>query len=213
MKRLTLAVDFDLTLGDTLTPWFHWAVQQTDMDSVAAWEMFDLKHWDGSDWVPIMKRMGIADPFEYWKQPDLCDSLKPMAWVVRTLKAVRESARKRGIDLHIICVSKCVPEHIDTKKRFLERECQGIFDAFIDASEKQFIDFDLIIDDSFEVAKKCADVGKNVIVPYTHCSAITDVFEGANHPRVYEWGEEYGDFWYTVSNHIGVDVLVGIMEN
>ncbi|AUR97888.1 HAD-like domain protein [Vibrio phage 1.244.A._10N.261.54.C3] len=211
MKKLTLAVDFDLTLVDTLTPWFEWAVPQTD-DPAEARKFFNTRGWSGCDWVPLMKASGVKEPFEYWLQHDLCENLKPMAWSVRSLVAIREAARKRGYDLNIICVSKCVPEHIASKKRFLERECGGIFDAFIDASEKQYIDFDLIIDDSFEVVKSCAEAGKKVVVPTTSTSDVTSVFDGTNHPNVYQWGETYGDFWYTIMNHIGVDVLVGIME-
>ncbi|QZI89890.1 hypothetical protein MYOV002v2_p0185 [Vibrio phage 144E46.1] len=208
MKRLTLAVDFDLTLGDTLTPWFNWAIPRCGNHEQAV-RTLTTANWKGDDWVPIMKDLGVENPFEYWLQPDLCDNLEPMDYAATFLRALRVRAKERGYDLHIICVSKCVPEHIESKKRFLERECQGIFNAFIDASEKQYIDFDIIIDDSFEVAYKCSEAGKKVIVPVTSASEYASVF-GGNQSNVYQWGEEYGDFWAT-ANFIGVDTLLNIM--
>ncbi|CAL9998068.1 unknown function [Vibrio phage K469] len=209
VKPVVIAVDFDLTLCDTLNPWLKWAFDRCKMDWETASSLLSIKDWSGSDWVPIMKDMGIEDPFAYWKQPDLCDNLYPMSDSVEALRGLKQLAATRGIDLRIICVSHCVPEHIATKERFLDEKCGGIFDAFISASEKQYVDFDLIIDDSFTVARKCVDAGRKVIVPTTSKAEVSSIY-GSSHSNLYQWGEEYGDFWFTLVHYIGLSRVLEI---
>ncbi len=76
-KQPLIAVDVDLTIVDTLTPWMEWFKNKTGIDCHPTMTMqFDL--------VPAMREICIEnglqffDPFDYWRKDDLYDYMTPI---------------------------------------------------------------------------------------------------------------------------------------
>ena len=133
------AIDVDLTVVDTFTPWMHWFYALTDGESI--------RNVDGCyNLVPEMNEIIKAknlkfDPFSFWKRKDLYDDLSPIAGSLQTVNLLKE----RGWD--VVFVSTCTPEHTKSKMDFLGRNFPNA-DGFISTDKKFFVDYTLIIDDS-----------------------------------------------------------------
>ena len=97
--------------------------------------------------VAVAMDAGVPyDPNEYWRQSNLYDNMKPDFFVaneVQTLNCYHD----------VIFVSACFPEHEASKRAF----CREFFGdiPFISTHHKEYIDFDVMIDDCDEVLHKC----------------------------------------------------------
>lgn len=145
----TIAIDVDLTVVDSLTPWYNWLESYTDGCKV--------KNEDGAyDLVPEMLQLlkqagneGVVHPFDFWKKPDLYDNLEPLEGAVEAINKMRKSA-------NVIFVSTCVPEHETSKVKFLKKYFK--YDAFIDTADKHFVNYDVLFDDKIhhiDLGQKC----------------------------------------------------------
>lgn len=129
--RKIIAVDVDLTVVDSVTPWVNWYQKLTGHDIIdeinnTEWNVDKLMHFHNS-------------PMDFWKQPDLYDNLEP---IPEAKIALDELSKSRDI----IFVSSCYPEHIKSKEFFLRRNFP-YHKAFIDAHFKGFTRCDYMIDD------------------------------------------------------------------
>lgn len=139
-----IAVDVDLTVVDTLTPWLKWFKDRTGKDVLNEDNNYSL--------IPEMTRLMNGDvsfhPLDFWKQKDLYDFLKPLPDCVEVLKELHKRNWK------IIFVSSCISEHIDSKIRFLDRYFRcGVnyeYTPFISTHDKHYVRYDLLIDDKAE---------------------------------------------------------------
>lgn len=153
MKPFILAVDVDLTVVDSLTPWMAWFSKETGIN-------FDPTTQSTYDLVPAMKskldEAGVINfnPFDYWKKSDLYDDLQPLPGAVEAI-----SYLQRNYDLKLLFVSHCVPSHEDSKIRFLKR-CFKDYD-FISTRAKGYVDYDLIVDDNIEVLSEAMKIRPN----------------------------------------------------
>lgn len=182
IMKLTIAFDFDLTFVDSLGPWIGW-VNNSGATPPILWS--DIQ--DKGDLVPFFESRGVSMAWEYWLMADLYDNMKPMENAVEVLRVLKERGHT------IICVSKCTPEHLESKKRMLDKYVPFI-DGFVDTGDKQFVDFDVIIDDSDEMVLKIAEHGKKVIQPYTPPSKTVE------HENVFSDAEvPYRKFWINTS--------------
>lgn len=136
-----IAVDVDLTVVDTLTPWMRQFKTRTGEF---------IKNESGSyDLLPemseIIKRKGIKnyDPYSFWCLPDLYDDMEPVPYCVDELRKLQLMGNQ------IVFVSTCIPTHIDSKKRFLNKYFPWA-DGFIDTKDKHFVAYDVLIDDKIE---------------------------------------------------------------
>lgn len=178
MSKFTIAFDFDLTFVNSLSPWIDWVNASGATPPIAWAEIIDR-----GDLVPFFESRGVANAWEYWLLPDLYDDMQPMQNAVEVLQALKDRGHT------VICVSKCTPEHLASKKRMLDKYVPFI-DGFIDTGDKQFVDFDVIIDDSDTMVEQIANHGKKVIQPWTPPSR-TIVHENViSDPEV-----PYGRFW------------------
>lgn len=183
-----IAFDFDLTFADSLSPWLRWvnasgANPPVTMDSIVG----------KGDLVPYFDALGVKDSWEYWILPNLYDDMEPMKNAVEVLQALKDRGHT------VICVSACTPEHLASKKRMIEKYVPFI-DGFIDTHDKQFVDFDVIVDDSESMVLKMAEYGKKVIQPLTPPSELVvhpNVFNDPNIP--------YGKFW--MDTHAVVELI------
>ena len=137
---MLIAVDVDLTVVDTLTPWMKWFDRKAGKS---------IRNESGSyDLVPemreIMKEQGVDfDPMEWWRQPDLYDYMIPITAAVDKLKL----ASMCGYE--VVFVSSCIPEHTKSKQDFL-KQWFPFAKGFIATHDKHFVDYDVLIDDKIE---------------------------------------------------------------
>lgn len=146
MKHI-LAVDVDLTVVDSLTPWLNWFFNKTGISITE-------NHMTQYDLVPVMReecrKIGIVDfdPFDYWRDRNLYDMMAPIPGASGGI-----SSLMRLYDLELVFVSHCVPEHESSKRLFLNRHFPK--HHFISTSSKHFVDYDILIDDN----KKIIELG------------------------------------------------------
>lgn len=139
--RKVVAVDVDLTVVDSLTPWYKWLSVFTDEPVLNESKAYNL--------VPEMRAIldrascEDVDPLDYWRRDDLYDNLFPVDGAYEALKRVK--AR----DNTLLFVSSCFPEHEASKVRFLKKFFP-FYDAFISTHDKHWIAYDTIVDDKVE---------------------------------------------------------------
>jgi 5'(3')-deoxyribonucleotidase len=135
----TLAVDVDLTVVDTLTPWMEWFKQYTDEPVKNEDKAYNLD----PEMRVILARAGRSDvdPVAYWKKPDLYDNLDPIPGAVENLKYISDN-----YNVAVVFASTCFPEHTASKERLIKR-CFPFADGFIATHDKHFIGYDALIDD------------------------------------------------------------------
>lgn len=129
--RKIIAVDIDLTVVDTLTPWLEWYKKLTGHNIIeeisnTEWNIDKLMHYHNS-------------PMDFWKQANLYDELQPIPEAKRALDELSK-------DFDIIFVSSCYPEHIRSKEFFIKRNFP-YYKAFIDAHYKGYTRCDFFVDD------------------------------------------------------------------
>lgn len=136
---MLIAVDVDLTVVDTLTPWMHWLEEFTDEKVKNESGAYNLE----PEIREILLRAGRddVDPLEYWKNPCLYDYREPIPGAVENLKKFYQE--------DIVFVSSCFPEHTASKIRFLEKHFPFAA-GFIATHDKHFVGYDVLIDDKLE---------------------------------------------------------------
>jgi 5'(3')-deoxyribonucleotidase len=140
MQQKVIAVDVDLTVVDTLTPWMNWFYARTGEH---------IKNEDGAyDLVPemneIIQRKGLSfDPFDFWRIGDLYDELVPIPFSMLALASLSQAGHA------ILFVSSCVPEHTASKQAFLNKWFP-YHNGFIATKDKHFVDYDVLVDDRIE---------------------------------------------------------------
>jgi 5'(3')-deoxyribonucleotidase len=140
-RRPLVAIDVDLTFVDTLTPYLEWFKKHTG-------KTVPQSVYEGSyDLNPYYEQNGV-DGHAFWKQTDLYDGLVPLPGAVAKLAELSEIA-------DIVFVSKCYPEHITSKVNMLKKFCLFPHE-FIATGAKWLVDYDLLIDDSWDVMSKSA---------------------------------------------------------
>lgn len=156
-----LAIDVDLTLVDSLTPWLesvrteYGAIRVEGLPSPQSDEVLDL--------VPWLQGMGVKDPLSYWKCCDLYDEMEVNSSFIMFYRELVSSLKfHTGKEVETIVVSSCFPEHENSKRGLIKRVF-GDKTPFISTSAKHLVDFDLIVDDSMGVAFNCISAGKNVL--------------------------------------------------
>ncbi|ACV50041.1 conserved hypothetical protein [Delftia phage PhiW-14] len=147
-RKQTIAIDVDLTVVDSLTPWIEWLNSEAHKAGIQ--ERFQLKSGPcfdvGHEMIEWAKQHHLPiSMYKYWQQPSLYDSMVPLDPMLPSL------IHKWWMsDKDIVFVSHCFPEHTASKRRMLERLFGGTEHAFIaaDSNVKCFVDYDVLIDDS-----------------------------------------------------------------
>ena len=137
---MLIAVDVDLTVTDTLSPWLMQFQLMTGRRVLNLDHNYSLE----PEMLRIMADVGLSindyDPMELWDRSDLYDSAKPLPLCQNTLHQLNQE----GHD--IVFVSSCIAGHIDSKKRFLDRYFPYSA-GFIDTVDKHWVNYDVLIDD------------------------------------------------------------------
>lgn len=143
-RKLVVAVDVDLTVVDSLTPWLNWFYNKTGIK-------FEPSDTSQYDLVPLMvkscREAGIEgfSPFDYWKDANLYDMMTPMAGAKEVLAAFKD-------DIELAFTSHCVPAHEDSKRLFLKRHF--IDHSFVSTKDKWLVNYDVIVDDNSQVLRE-----------------------------------------------------------
>ena len=136
-KSEIIAIDVDLTVVDTLTPWLAWFKEITGETVLNESGTYDLV----PEMRSIISRLGISlDPFSFWCKRDLYDNLKPLEGSVEKIERFSKQGKT------ILFVSLCEPEHIRSKQRFI-RKYFPFNNGFIATEHKEFVNYDILIDD------------------------------------------------------------------
>lgn len=148
-KTPLIAVDVDLTLVDTFTPWLHWFQNALKFAGLPPFEVPEGVHaWKVGELLSqYAKRVGLrTSPYEYWRQPRLYHDLPP---VEPGISDILVGWQQQGA--RIAFVSQCEPEHMFSKLYFLGVHFDKVHDyGFVHANSrhKHLVDYDVLIDDS-----------------------------------------------------------------
>ena len=136
-----LAIDVDLTVVDTVTPWKKWYTSLTghDLGEITS---------ENNDLETLMRNHN--DPLKFWRRPDLYDDLVPLEDAKKYIPLLKE------LGLTIIFVSTCMPEHEDSKRFFLQRHFP-FMDGFVSTGDKKFVQCDYFVDDYKKNCKQLMD--------------------------------------------------------
>lgn len=142
----------DLTVVDTLEPWMEWFESWTGQRPKNEDHAYDLV----PEMTEIAERLYVQgghnhlymfNPMTFWKRSALYNDLEPILNSVEVLKELKDKG------CHIVFVSKCVNSHADSKEKFLKRNFP-FMDAFISTGAKEYIDYDVMIDDNIDFLQK-----------------------------------------------------------
>lgn len=140
-RRPIIAVDVDLTVVDTLSPWLEWFSAISGGETIYnAGNMYDLV----PEMKEVLKSVGRdhVDPFDYWRSETLYDNLEPVEGAVEKLWSCYEGGYE------VIFVSLCVPSHTISKMKFVDKFFP-FHSGFIATDKKELIQYDHFIDDKF----------------------------------------------------------------
>lgn len=160
-KTFVIAVDADLTMFNTLSPWLnHFGIGDIPLPIPKEDECIDLVHH-------IEEHSGVipAESVKWWHNPAVYTNLELLNGFKEFLDRLEDLiSGMTGLEVSFIVVSSCFPSHEEAKWKEIERLMPNFFDAKISTSSKHYVDFDLIIDDSMGVAKNCVAAGKVVFL-------------------------------------------------
>lgn len=164
-----LAIDVDLTVVDTVSPWKIWYTNLTghDIGEITS---------DSNDLETLMKNHN--DPLQFWRKPDLYDNLTALDDALKYIPMLKE------LGLEIIFVSACIPEHEQSKRFFLQRNFP-FMDGFISTGDKSYVRCDYFVDD---YKKYCRQMLKQAHVYHikTELNTPSDEFPYVNWKEIYE---------------------------
>ena len=175
-----IAIDVDLTVVDTVTPWKEWYTKLTghDLGEITS---------ENNDLETLMKQHN--DPLKFWRKPDLYDDLKPIPEAELYIHELKK------LDTEIVFVSACMPEHEESKRMFLRRNFK-FQHGFVSTSDKQYVKCDYFIDD---YKKYCEMMIGN--------SKVFQIKTSLNSPDI-EGRFPYVD-WEEIYEHIKLDLEQG----
>lgn len=163
-----IAVDVDLTVVDSVTPWVNWYKDLTgdDLGSLSS---------ENNDLETLMKNHN--DPMKFWRDPKLYDKLEAFEHAKIYLQKIHE------LGIGIIFVSSCIPEHEESKRHFIRRNFP-YSKGFVSTSDKKFVRCDYFVDD---YKKYCRDVS-----PHSKVFQIKSFLNSPSDEFPYvEWVEIY----------------------
>ena len=145
MSRKILGIDVDLTVVDSLTPWVEWYDKLTGHDISEEMKKLDY----GIEELMHMH----SSPLDFWRKPDLYDSLEPFKDAKINIDILSEH-------FDIVFFSSCFPEHTQSKEFFIQRNFP-YRKGFIATSNKGFVRCDYYVDDYGKYLKQVKEGNPN----------------------------------------------------
>lgn len=202
-ESFNIALDIDLTLLDTLTPWLNVygaTIDQLNPNDESIWE--DLSGWLETNFAPHPK---YKKPYEFWNDPEVYHTAKMFEGTIEFLKKFSDHVSYlTNSNVNYFYVSTCTAKHKDAKvKRVNDLLGEIVKGGFIDTKCKHLADFDLIFDDSPHQCISISKAGKRAFLmpaPMNNIEAIKEqekLFYGtpiAYHPNEVKYGEFFSWF-------------------
>lgn len=139
-----IVVDLDLSIAPSDFHWWNYLQEMTQHDQPIH---LSLRHaisesvdYNLGSYFPSLTK---EEAQSFWSSPILYDKMKPLRHVVETLAAVSG-------DVKIVFCSMCRPEHLKSKKNFIDREIGQYLKVpygFVDTADKDSLKADVFIDD------------------------------------------------------------------
>ena len=136
---MTVLIDVDLTLVDTLSPWLRWFKARTGVELSPS--SYNIE-------IEMREYMNNEDPLNYWRGKDLYKDLMPYLLASDTISKLAE----KNFDPVFVTWSP-YPEQILSKEKWLT-EHFGKDIPVIHTHHKEFIDADIMIDDNTAMIAK-----------------------------------------------------------
>lgn len=148
MKRLTIAVDVDITVVPSDDYWWFWL--ECASDGNVKHNKYDTDRWGSRIEYDLSKYFELPqdlNPMAFWKSRCLYDNMQPYDDVVSVLRNLSEKH-------DIVFVSSIKGDHAKSKYAFLQRHFpfnKGV----LFTKEKQHVRADVIVDDRNEFLLPC----------------------------------------------------------
>ena len=139
---MTVLIDVDLTLVDTLSPWLRWFKARTGVELSA--DTYNIEN-------QMREYMLHEDPLSYWKGADVYKNLPPYNKSVDTVRKLIDE----GFEVVFVTWSPFF-EQISTKEAWLTEHFGGDIPV-IHTDHKELVDGDILIDDNPEMLTKFLD--------------------------------------------------------
>jgi len=118
----TLIIDVDETIVSLRKKWNKWSEDNLGYS------------------LDFTKEINDDRALEFWKRDSLYDNLEPIPEALNTIKKISK-------DYNIIFCSHCFDEHVESKKKFIQKYFDDIEYRFINTGDKHNVEGDIIIDD------------------------------------------------------------------
>lgn len=139
---MTVLIDVDLTLVDTLSPWLRWFKARTGVS-------LEPSEYNIEDEMRL--HMFNEDPLDYWRGKDLYKDLMPYPLSTHTVRKLLED------NFEVVFVTwSPFSEQIKSKEDWLTKHF-GNDIPVIHTHHKELIDADVMIDDNTEMLTKFLD--------------------------------------------------------
>lgn len=140
MRKPIIGIDVDLTVVDSLQPWFDYSgvnleTSKTPYSINGSYGDFILENMD-------VEATEESDILRYWDLPNLYDNMVPH-------KGVCEFVHELSKEANVVFISVCQPAHKRSKEIFLERHFGDI--PLVDTTNKYLVNVDMIIEDNLKV--------------------------------------------------------------
>ena len=205
-RKPIVAIDVDDTVLPIFEDWMLWYAEEQWMPVESLHHVLKNYHSGKEDMMNhaaiYPKKIGWYEqqseahtPEDFWKSPDLYDD---RSIPEETLEVLHRLHQKYDI----VYVSHCYPEHENSKKKMLERSL-GRNIKFISTPHKEYVDFDVIIDDNVEVIERCHARGKDTIW-FMNKDILETYFKPTYYFDVYDRLMERAWFknWHRIEKHL-----------
>lgn len=215
-----VAVDVDLTLLDTLTPWLEaFGLTIDDLNKI------DNSASDWTDLSPWLDEHGISNPkysksYEFWNDGSIYETAKENPGVVFFLKELKRWIEENtDYECNMFICSTCTVGHKEQKMKRIKELTGDMFKGFVDTSEKYLVDYDLLVDDSPNQNLNSFRAGKFSLLVPTPMNNVKNVYDtcikedlvnggscgvilalggdDVDHP---DFGSKYNEFWESFYN-------------
>jgi len=169
-----IAIDVDLTVVDTVSPWKDWYHKLTghDIGEISS---------ENNDLETLMKRHD--DPLKFWRDPKLYDDLMALEPALYFIEKIHD------LGVKVVFVSACMPEHESSKKFFLRRNFPYM-EGFISTADKRFVKCDYFVDDYRRYCDEMYEEGVNVFQIKTSLNSPSDKYPYCTWDVIYEMIKE-----------------------
>lgn len=171
-----IAVDVDITTVSSNLAWLHYLGEHYPLKKGAC-----INYPRPYDLTTLFQVTPESNGFEFWRDAFLYDNLRPREDAVKYIPKIIEMGHK------VVFVSQIFPEHSLSKTNFLNKWFPT-HSGIIFTEQKEYVNYDLFIDDSIHQLNKQKDPSKVIQFrdDYIHKEKPLH-----NYKLVYAWDEIY----------------------